>query len=84
MAGITKANAAALAGRCVHFEAIGKLNYARSDAALHALTKIMKPGQTVTLKGGKKFQLVDEFDGKLIVFRPCGVRRFSLKEIVEP
>lgn len=79
-----KVDAAALAGKYISAVARGKLQYRRADAALSALAKVMKPGQMVILRGGKKYQLLDQFAVKTVVFRACGVRRFKLEEIVEP
>ena len=79
-----KADLPTLVGKHVRSLELGKRAYKRSDASLDAILKAMKPGDVVTLKGGKKFQLVDEFATKTILFKPCGVRRYKLEEIAEP
>lgn len=79
-----KADLPTLAGKHIRSLELGKRAYKRSDASLEAILKVMKPGDVVTLKGGKKFELVDEFATRTTVFKPCGVRRYKLEEIAEP
>ncbi len=79
-----KVDIAVLVGKHVRSLELGKRAYKRSDASLEAILKVMKPGDVVTLKGGRRYELVDEFAEKLTVFKPCGVRRFKLEEIAEP
>lgn len=58
----------------------GKRGYAKADALLDEIASMVKPGRPIPLNdNGKKAVLVDEFKGKSTVFKPCGVRRFSLK-----
>jgi hypothetical protein len=77
-----KADTATLAGKYTRALAVGKAGYRRADAALNALTELMKPGDIVVLRGGKKFKLVDQFSAASVVYKPVGVHRFKLEEIV--
>ena len=58
----------------------GKEFYGDADEALDALLEAgVKPGQEIDLGGGRQATLIDNFQDRNTVFRPCGVRRFELK-----
>jgi hypothetical protein len=64
--------------------AIGRKRYNMSDVAMEVLLKQLTPGEVVTLKNGRKYQLVDRYATKTTVFQPCGARRFQFDEVTEP
>lgn len=61
--------------------AIGKANYARADRLLQEIVAAIRPGMAIPLDdAGKKAVLVDLYaDGKLVVFRAHGIRRYDLE-----
>jgi hypothetical protein len=63
---------------------LGKKRYKQSDACLEVLARELKPGEVVTLRNGRKFELIDRYAVKTVVFQPCGVRRFEFAEVTEP
>jgi hypothetical protein len=79
-----KADTSELIAKHVHSLELGKRNYKKADAALEAIVATMKAGEIVTAANGKKYELVDEFAAKPVVFRPVGVRRFRLELVTEP
>jgi hypothetical protein len=64
--------------------AIGRKRYQMADAAMEVLLKQLTPGEILVLKSGKKFQLIDRYAFKTVVFQPCGVRRYQFDEVTEP
>jgi len=66
--------------KCLRAKESGKRGYARADRLLDEISKELVPGEPVLLtESGKKAVLVDQFEDKPIVWKPCGVRRFELK-----
>ncbi len=67
--------------RCIRARELGAKNYKRSDTLLDELMQELEPGQTLPLNAnGRKVQVIDNYaDGKLVHFKPCGVRRYELK-----
>ncbi len=60
--------------------AIGKKCYARADRLLEEIAREVRPGTEIPLnESGKKAVLVDLYDGKLVVFRAHGIRRYDLE-----
>lgn len=57
----------------------GKASYAEADRLLGELVAELPVGQVVELGGGRTAVLVDQFEGKTKVWKPCGVSRFDLK-----
>ena len=74
----------ALLGKYLRSLELGKRRYKQADAALELLLGEMKPGDVVELKNGKKFKLSDRYEKKIVVFQPCGVRRYEFEEVTEP
>jgi hypothetical protein len=80
----TKNGLADKARRALRARAAGKRCYARYDALLDEIAAEIEPGETILLNEfGKKAVLRDQFDGKLIVWKPCGIRRYELEEELE-
>lgn len=60
--------------------AIGKNSYARADRLLEQIAAMVKPGVPIPLNdSGKCAVLVDLYDGKMVVFRAHGIRRYDLE-----
>lgn len=73
-----------LAARVVASREVGKRGYKKADAAMAELVKQIKPGETVTLASGKKFQLKDNWEGKTQVAAISFSRRYELEEVTSP
>jgi hypothetical protein len=62
----------------------GRVGYAQADRLLDEISAEVKPGREIQLYDDKgdpaqKAQLVDLFNqGKNIIWKPCGVRRYDL------
>lgn len=69
--------------RCIRARELGAKNYKRSDALLDELMKELEPGQVLPLNAnGRKIEIIDNYPpGKVVHFKPCGVRRYELKVI---
>lgn len=60
--------------------AIGKNSYARADRILQEIVAVVRPGGEIPLNdSGKKAVLRDLYDGKFVVFRAHGIRRYDLE-----
>lgn len=79
-----KTDTAALIAKYAKSLAAGKKAYKHADACLDSIVSVMKPGDVAAATNGRKFQLIDEFAQKTVVFKPCGVRRYKLEEVSEP
>jgi hypothetical protein len=62
--------------------AIGRGSYERADRLLAEIVAVVKPGVAIPLNdSGKCAVLMDLYDGKLVVFRAHGIRRFELQVV---
>jgi hypothetical protein len=77
-----------LCAKAVTSLAAGKRGYKKSDAAMDALEKLVKPGEVISIESGKlkgkKFKFSDKWEGKSRVNGGMNIRRFELEELTEP
>jgi hypothetical protein len=82
-----KLTAEQLADRVVRYLAAkesGKRAYQRADRLIAELAAQGVAGKDIALnESGRKALLVDRFDGKDLIWTPCGARRWEIK-VIEP
>ncbi len=67
--------------RCLKAKELGKKYYGIANALLDEISAEVKVGEAVTVSKTRKVVLEDQYQGKSIVWKPCGVRRYELKVI---
>lgn len=60
-------------------KASGKRAYARADDLLAQIAESVAPGEEIDLGPGQRAVLIDRFADKIIVWTPCGARRWDLE-----
>ena len=82
-----KLTAEQLADRVLRYLAAresGKRAYERADRLIAEIAASVEPGREIALnESGRKAVLNDRFEGRDLVWTPCGARRWELK-VIEP
>lgn len=83
MAKVKQEDSATLAKKAFRAKESGKRAYARADRFLDQLIKRgAQPGEEILDEAGTPVaKIVDNFAEKNVSYKPCGVRRFELKEV---
>lgn len=82
MAKRKEVDAAELVKRYEKARAAGKRAYERADKLVLQIAGLVDAGEAIPLGGsGRKAVLVDKWDGKTIVWTPCGARRYEVQII---
>lgn len=76
---------AELARKAVRAQALGKKHYAEADRLVNLIAQNNKPGTVIELEpekeNGAALELVDNFEGRTIVWGHGGVRKYSLEPV---
>lgn len=68
-----------LVDRYLRAREAGKRAYARSDDLIRQIADLVAPGEKIQVRPGLEAMLVDEFADRLIVWNPCGARRWKVE-----
>lgn len=68
-----------LVDRYLRAREAGKRAYARSDDLIRQISELVRPGEKIHVRPGLEAVLIDEFADRLVVWTPCGARRWKVE-----